>query len=68
MFKFFFIASVNPILYVGARQVFIDSKYDTWNMYSDALGRALTPKTSPKKQFSISCNRRTCLWYSGNID
>jgi dTDP-4-amino-4,6-dideoxygalactose transaminase len=27
-----FIASVNPIIYVGAKPVFVDSELDTWNM------------------------------------
>lgn len=38
---FTFIASVNPILYQGAKPVFIDSEPDTWNMSPIALERAL---------------------------
>nr|WP_242704644.1 aminotransferase class I/II-fold pyridoxal phosphate-dependent enzyme [Enterococcus sp. 665A] len=38
---FTFIASVNPILYQGARPVFIDSEPDTWNMSPRALEKAL---------------------------
>ncbi|MBO1308219.1 aminotransferase class I/II-fold pyridoxal phosphate-dependent enzyme [Enterococcus sp. 669A] len=38
---FTFIASVNPILYQGAKPVFIDSEPDTWNMSPRALKRAL---------------------------
>lgn len=33
-------ASVNPVLYEGGEPVFIDSKYETWNMDPDALRRA----------------------------
>ncbi|WP_042471001.1 aminotransferase class I/II-fold pyridoxal phosphate-dependent enzyme [Bacillus ndiopicus] len=36
-----FIASANPILYLGATPVFIDSEEATWNMSPQALERAL---------------------------
>lgn len=36
-----FIASANPILYLGATPVFIDSEETTWNMSPQALERAL---------------------------
>jgi len=36
-----FVASANPILYLGAAPVFIDSEPDTWNMSPQALERAL---------------------------
>ncbi|WP_308021287.1 DegT/DnrJ/EryC1/StrS family aminotransferase [Bacillus cereus] len=36
-----FIASANPILYLGAKPVFIDSELETWNMSPQALERAL---------------------------
>jgi pyridoxal phosphate-dependent aminotransferase EpsN len=36
-----FIASMNPIRYVGARPVLIDSEEETWNMSPVALRRAL---------------------------
>jgi pyridoxal phosphate-dependent aminotransferase EpsN len=35
-----FIASANPILYLGAKPVFIDSEPDTWNMSPQALAKA----------------------------
>lgn len=35
-----FVASANPILYLGAVPVFIDSEPDTWNMSPEALNRA----------------------------
>lgn len=35
-----FAATVNPVSYEGAVQVFIDSEYDTWNMDPMALERA----------------------------
>lgn len=36
-----FVATANPILYQGARPVFIDSDPNTWNMSCTALRRAL---------------------------
>lgn len=36
-----FVASANPILYLGATPVFIDSEPDSWNMSPKALKRAL---------------------------
>ncbi|WP_411843778.1 DegT/DnrJ/EryC1/StrS family aminotransferase [Salinicoccus sp. HZC-1] len=36
-----FVASANPILYLGARPVFIDSELETWNMSPVALEEAL---------------------------
>lgn len=35
-----FVASANPILYLGAQPVFIDSEPDTWNMSPRALEKA----------------------------
>lgn len=35
-----FAATVNPVSYLGGRQVFIDSERDTWNMSPEALERA----------------------------
>ncbi|OCT11033.1 pyridoxal phosphate-dependent aminotransferase [Paenibacillus pectinilyticus] len=36
-----FVASANPIVYLGAAPVFIDSEPETWNMSPQALERAL---------------------------
>jgi len=36
-----FVASANPILYVGAEPVFVDSEPETWNMSPTALRTAL---------------------------
>ena len=38
---FTFVASANPILYLGAEPAFIDSELDTWNMSPLALKKAL---------------------------
>ncbi|MDG5471713.1 aminotransferase class I/II-fold pyridoxal phosphate-dependent enzyme [Jeotgalibacillus sp. ET6] len=39
--SFTFVASANPILYQGAKPVFIDSEPESWNMSPKALKRAL---------------------------
>jgi dTDP-4-amino-4,6-dideoxygalactose transaminase len=38
--SFTFVASANPVLYMGAEPVFIDSDPETWNMSASALQRA----------------------------
>ncbi|PFE15176.1 aminotransferase class I/II-fold pyridoxal phosphate-dependent enzyme [Bacillus cereus] len=39
--SFTFVASANPIVYLGAEPVFIDSEPETWNMSTQALALAL---------------------------
>ena len=39
--SFTFAASANPIVYLGAKPVFVDSEMDTWNMCPDALKEAI---------------------------
>ncbi len=39
--SFTFAASANPIKYLGANPVFVDSEPDTWNMYPQALEEAI---------------------------
>ena len=43
-----FSASANPILYCGAKPVFIDSERETWNMDPDALKKAFELYGVPK--------------------
>ncbi|CAM4097494.1 pyridoxal phosphate-dependent aminotransferase [Bacillus manliponensis] len=43
--SFTFVASANPILYLGAEPVFIDSELETWNMSPQALEKALVDAT-----------------------
>ncbi len=40
-----FIASVNPVLYLGATPVIVDVDPHTWNMDPDQVAQAITPKT-----------------------
>ena len=42
-----FAASVNPVTYLGAEPVFIDSDYETWNMDPDALEKAFVLHGKP---------------------
>jgi len=39
--SFTFSASANPIVYQGAKPIFIDSESDTWNMCPDSLEKAI---------------------------
>lgn len=39
--SFTFCASVNPILYLGAKPVLVDSESDTWNMDPELLEEAI---------------------------
>ena len=43
-----FSASANPVAYVGAKPVFIDSERDTWNMDPEALRQAFARFGTPK--------------------
>lgn len=45
-----FSASANPIMYLGATPVFIDSESDTWNMCPVALEKAITDRISKGKK------------------
>ncbi len=40
-----FIATVNPIIYVGAKPVFVDADLNTWNMDPWAIEKNITKKT-----------------------
>lgn len=44
--SFTFSASANPITYVGAKPVFIDSEPETWNMCPEALEEAIKDRTA----------------------
>ncbi|MDI1318528.1 DegT/DnrJ/EryC1/StrS family aminotransferase [Flavobacterium sp.] len=48
--SFTFSASANPILYLGAIPVFIDSETETWNMCPVALEKAIVDRISKGKK------------------
>ena len=47
---FTFSASVNPIVYLGAKPIFIDSELDTWNLCPETLERAILDRISKGKK------------------
>lgn len=53
--SFTFCASTNPIAYIGATPVFVDSERETWNMNPELLERAITNriKVTGKKPKAI---------------
>lgn len=48
-----FSASVNPVAYLGARPVFIDSEKETWNMDPVALQKAFEKYGTPKAVVAV---------------
>lgn len=54
-----FIASVNPIVYVGATPVFVDIDASSWNMIPEQVEKAITKKTKaiiPVHIYGNPCN------------
>ncbi len=54
-----FVASVNPIVYVGAKPVFVDVDIKTWNIDPDQIKRAITKNTKaiiPVHLYGNPCN------------
>ena len=48
--SFTFVASANPIIYLGAKPIFIDSELKTWNMCPNALEAAIKDRISRGKK------------------
>jgi perosamine synthetase len=40
-----YVATANPVVYCGARPVFVDAEPRTWNMDPERVAEAITPKT-----------------------
>jgi perosamine synthetase len=56
---FTFMASVNSILYVGAKPVFVDAELDTFNINPALIEAAITPRTKailPVHLYGYPCN------------
>lgn len=54
-----FVATVNPILYVGATPVFVDIDINSWNINPDEIEKAITPRTKaivPVHLYGNPCN------------
>ncbi|WP_162052016.1 DegT/DnrJ/EryC1/StrS family aminotransferase [Pontibacter pamirensis] len=47
---FTFVASANPILYLGATPVFVESEEETWNMCPDTLHETITARLKAGKR------------------
>ena len=48
--SFTFSASANPIIYLGAKPIFIDSELDTWNLCPEILEKAILDRISKGKK------------------
>lgn len=54
-----FVATVNPLLYVGATPVFVDVDIGTWNINAEEIKKAITKKTKaiiPVHLYGNPCN------------
>jgi len=54
-----FVATVNPIIYVGAKPVFVDVDIRTWNINPEEIEKNITPKTKailPVHFYGNPCN------------
>ena len=51
--SFTFSASANPIIYLGAKPIFIDSELDTWNLCPEILEKAILDRISREKPKAI---------------
>jgi len=63
-----FIATVNPIIYVGAKPVFIDVDLNTWNMDPQAVEKNITKKTKailPVHLYGNPCNMDAIMEIAG---
>jgi dTDP-4-amino-4,6-dideoxygalactose transaminase len=45
-----FVASVNPVKYLGAKPIFVDSETETWNMCPDLLEKAIEDRINKGKK------------------
>ncbi len=48
--SFTFSASANPIMYLGARPIFVDSERDTWNISPELLEKAINDRIARGKK------------------
>src|SRR5690606_82364 len=48
--SFTFSASANPICYLGAKPIFVDSERDTWNIYPELLEEAIQDRIKKGKK------------------
>lgn len=59
-----FVATVNPVMYVGARPVFVDVDFKTWNISPDEIRKGITGKTKaiiPVHLYGNPCNMEAIM-------
>src|SRR3989338_7221549 len=59
-----FVATVNPIIYVGAKPVFIDVDIKTWNINPEEIEKNITPRTKaimPVHFYGNPCNMEAIM-------
>ncbi|MBT8763522.1 LegC family aminotransferase [Desulfohalobiaceae bacterium Ax17] len=59
-----FVATVNPVAYVGAKPIFVDVDIETWNIDHEKIEEAITDKTKaiiPVHLFGNPCNMDAIL-------
>lgn len=61
--SFTFAASANPVTYLGATPVFVDSEEETWNMSPD-FGRGYSRSLCKNGTFSESHHSGAFIWYA----
>src|SRR6056297_21610 len=66
-----FIATVNPVVYVGATPVFVDIDEDTWNIDPNEFKKAITKKTKaiiPVHMYGNPCDMEAIMAISEEND
>lgn len=64
-----FVATVNPVVYVGATPVFVDIDRNTWNIDPEEVEKAITPKTRAiivVHLYGNPCNMDAIMKIAGN--
>lgn len=60
--SFTFCASANPVTYLGATPVFVDSEEDTWNMNPALLETAIKDRMEKNRAEAESHHTRAPVW------
>lgn len=66
-----FVATVNPVKYVGATPVFVDIDPHTWNIDPDKIEKAITPRTKaiiPVHLYGFPCNMDAIMDIANRYD
>ncbi len=63
--SFTFSASANPIVYQGAKPIFVDIEEQTWNV-AEVLGESYRRPKKNKRELSQSHHPCTFIWYASH--